>query len=505
MKVLVVDDETMICEWLQFCISQNARCSLVGTAHNGREALEMFQKTDPDLILTDVKMPVMDGLELLHAVRSISSSVKVVMLTAFSDFGIVRQALREGASEYLLKAEMKNDVLQELLDRVANELAAMKQANEPNLADLSQAQSVISGILRKKEELNDDELRVLQQCQIRWRDNGLFALAVWKGSILNHRLSFPTETQARHVAGFDYTERVYMIVGNFPRALSSMEKRRQLNDYAAQVQRMNHCMVGISAITDEMRRIPFMVWQAACALAQGFYEEQQRLYQPIELSQLFGQQEQWEAALQKMRMQLHQVRQLHQYEMLRDFLSCCRAQRVLAVDDVCRLCEDAFDFIEFAAKEHGRGTESIKELRSRMQQCVSAREMQHMLDDVVHQCCSVMPAQGPKSQNIRLAVEYLHQHYAQPVSLEDVAARVYLNADYFSRAFKTETGQTFVNYLTDLRLQRSIHLLEHTALRVQVIAQQVGYYNASYFSTIFKKRYGMSPYEYRRRTAVQLF
>ena len=62
MKVLVVDDEAMICEWLQFCISQNPSCQLTGVAHNGQEALELFHRDEPDLILTDNKMPVMDGL-----------------------------------------------------------------------------------------------------------------------------------------------------------------------------------------------------------------------------------------------------------------------------------------------------------------------------------------------------------------------------------------------------------------------------------------------------------
>lgn len=95
-------------------------------------------------------------------------------------------------------------------------------------------------------------------------------------------------------------------------------------------------------------------------------------------------------------------------------------------------------------------------------------------------------------------MEYINAHYAEQLSLEQVAAQVYLNPDYFSRVFKTETGQTFINYLTDVRLQHSVQLLENTALRVQTIAQQVGYYNASYFSTTFKKKYGVSPYEYRR-------
>ena len=81
-----------------------------------------------------------------------------------------------------------------------------------------------------------------------------------------------------------------------------------------------------------------------------------------------------------------------------------------------------------------------------------------------------------------------------------MAAEVHLNPEYFSRVFKEETGMTFVNFLTDVRLGHSVQMLENTALRVQDVAQAVGYANVSYFSTTFKKKYGMSPYEYRRRS-----
>lgn len=180
MKVLVVDDEAMICEWLQFCISQNSSCQLTGVAHNGQEALELFHRDEPDLILTDIKMPVMDGLEFLHALKALNSRAKVVVMTAFSDFDLVRQALRDGASEYLLKTEMQNDLLQELLNRMAGELQFAKGQDESDAANVSQIQSVISRILRQTRELSDDDLEKLRQCSIRWRNNGLFALAVWK-------------------------------------------------------------------------------------------------------------------------------------------------------------------------------------------------------------------------------------------------------------------------------------------------------------------------------------
>lgn len=503
MKVLIVDDEVMICEWLQFCISQNPSWELAGVAHNGLEALEIVRKSEPDLILTDIKMPVMDGLELLHAVHSLNSQIKVIVLTAFSDFDLVRQALRDGASEYLLKTEMQNEVLQELLDREAKE--RQKAGNEElDIANVSQIHSVISRILRQHRELSEEDLEKLHQCSIRWRDNGLFALAVWKKQILGSGLLFPQGSSARHVAGFDYTDRVYMIVGNFPKTLSSVEKTRKLNEYARQVQQMNHCMVGVSAITDEMRQIPFMAWQAACSLGEGFYDREKRLYEPrYPLAQLLRNEEAWKSIFTRFRVGFHQAKGAARCEQIEEFLHYVSEQRILAVESVCRLCMDAFDLLEYEAKEQGITLEDAENLRIQLAQSVSLEEVSHIMKTVSRKCCPTGVCQQPRSQNIRLAVEYIHTHYAKQLSLEEVAEQVYLNPDYFSRAFKIETGQTFVNYLTDIRLQHSVQLLEDTALRVQTIAEQVGYYNASYFSTTFKKKYGMSPYEYRRKGQQQ--
>ena len=267
-KVLIADDEHMICEWLQFCISQNKECQLVGVAGNGKEALELYHQTEPDLVLTDIKMPVMDGLELLHAIRAAGGTAQVVVLTAFAEFDMARQALREGAAEYLLKTEMQNESLQKLLARIAHERAF--ETSTAELASSAQAHSIIRKILSQEGELGPADLDELHQCGVRWRNNGLFALAVWKQELLSGGLAFPQEGQARHVAGFDYSDRIYVVVGNLPRVLSSTEKARQLTAYAKETQAMNDCMVGVSGLTDQMSQIPALVRQAADSLAQGF-------------------------------------------------------------------------------------------------------------------------------------------------------------------------------------------------------------------------------------------
>ena len=107
MKVLVVDDETMICEWMQFCISQNPACQLVGIAHNGLEALELFEKEEPDLILTDIKMPVMDGLEATRRIRSMERedchTIPIVAMSANAFDDDLKKSVECGMNGHLSK------------------------------------------------------------------------------------------------------------------------------------------------------------------------------------------------------------------------------------------------------------------------------------------------------------------------------------------------------------------------------------------------------------------
>ena len=501
MRVMIVDDEKLICEWLEFCISSNPACTLVGVAHNGKEGLELYRQQEPDLVLTDIKMPVMDGLELLHAIRQQSGTTKVVLLTAFADFEMARNALREGADEYLLKTEMNNEVLQQMLSRMMLFCGAAEGTEGDSLTNTAQAHAIVGKILRQREPLQERDLEELRQCGLRWRDNGLFALAVWKQSLMNGGLHFPKQAPARHVAGFDYSERIYMVVGNLPRALSPTEKDRQLALYARQVQELNGCMVGSSSVTDKMSQIPAMARQAAFSLSGGFYLGEQRLYQPeVPLETLDIRVRTWRERLSAIRVQLYQQTGVTRQQILEEFLQDTARQRIGEVDAVTKFCADCYDLLYAQAMSMGLEAEKPEQVRQRLAASVSMGETVQPVLELAALCARQARPTHTSSKAVRLAMRNIQESYAQPLSLEQVAAEVHLTPEYFSRIFKEEVGVTFVNYLTDVRLRHSVQMLETTALRVQDVAQAVGYSNVSYFSTIFKKKYGMSPYEYRHRS-----
>ena len=106
MKILIADDERLICEWLQFCIKENPEYEIVGVANNGEQALSLYKEFEPELVLSDIKMPVIDGLTLLKEIKKINPSTFVILLTAFSEFDYVREAVRENADDYILKTEI---------------------------------------------------------------------------------------------------------------------------------------------------------------------------------------------------------------------------------------------------------------------------------------------------------------------------------------------------------------------------------------------------------------
>ena len=437
MKILIADDEHMICEWLAFCIAQNHACELVGTANNGREALEMYMETQPDLVLTDIKMPVMDGLALLHAIRNVSAETQVVILTAFSDFDLARQALRDGANEYVLKTELQNQSFQELLQRMSKNSKVRNDGNEDRIYT-AQSYANIRNIMLQQTALTDDQLATLSKCGVRWRNSGLFALALWKQHLALGEICFPQDQAARHVAGFDYTDRIYVVVGNLPRTLSEAEQKKQLAKYAESMLALNNCMVGVSPLTGHLRNIPTVILEAVYALARGFYEEVPALYLPVAaLPEIKKNIAEWETEFKTLRNSLHKIKPEERTLAIEKILRKTTAQNAADIELFTDLAADMLDALYFCATESGSHPCAPDEYKTKLRQSISMRTSARFMVEYAQSCfASCAPQAKPKSKAVSLAVEYLRKNFDKPLSLEQVAELVYLNPEYFSRIFK---------------------------------------------------------------------
>ena len=208
----------------------------------------------------------------------------------------------------------------------------------------------------------------------------------------------------------------------------------------------------------------------------------------------------WRAKISAIRVQLYQLTGAALQQLLEEVLQDTAKQQIGEVEAVTKFCTDCYDLLYAQAAAMSLEAEKPEQLRRRLAASISMAETVQPVLELAARCARQTQPARVSSKAVRLAMRRIQSDYAQPLSLEQVAAEVHLTPEYFSRIFKEEVGVTFVNYLTDVRLRHSVQMLESTAKRVQDVAQAVGYPNVSYFSTIFKKKYGMSPYEYRHRS-----
>lgn len=501
MKILVVDDERMICEWLEYCIQNNPGCELAGCAHNGEQALALFKQTDVDVVFTDIKMPVMGGLELLKKIKELAPKTVVVMLTAFAEFDLAREAIRLGGDDYLIKTEMNNQTFREVLKRLEQRISENGSRNSAEVESTGQQHSIVSDILKGNRVLKEEDIRKLRDCHIRWRDDGLFAVAVWKQELLQG-FTLPENPMIHHMMGFEYDSRTYVMAGNLVRNLSELKKIQLLHDYVASIGAKNQCMVGVSTITDSLSHVTTVVEEAVCGLNCGYYSGKVKAWgTPVRGGEIQETYEQWREYYRRQRRELYELDGHAFYQKLEEVMDKSEEEESILVPELLAFCCDAMEMahVRFGHEDAELMYRMMADLKTEALQSTCFQEIKEKILDFVRNILSYQNVDESKlSKGVAAAMDYVRKHYSEAISLEQVSQEVHLNSEYLSRIFKEEVGCTYSAFLSETRLKKAAYLLSHTSERVQKIAEQVGYPNVSYFSTTFKKRYGINPYEYRR-------
>ena len=484
MRILIVDDERMISEWMQYCIEKHPDCQVVGCAKNGEEALELFRKMTPDVVFTDIKMPVMDGIELLKQVKKESPETVVILLTAFEEFDLAREALRHGCDDYLLKTEMNSAYFQEVLTGLVRQVAESGLQIRPGEQEETEGQKrlIIRNILQSRSVLSEEDVEQLGRCNVHWREGDLFAVAVWRKEMLKS-FEIPMNHAVHHVAGYEYNNEYFVFVGNLIKGMTEFQKYQTIHEYASAIAVRNDCEVGLSSLLDSLKQVPDVVAQAVYGLSIGYYSERkecgyvQARKNRVWESNQSGEQIRRKTVLWKKEFS-HRRRELHDlpsncYEKgVETILRECQVQMAIPITEFIALCCEMMEiaFMRFADEASGFLGALLQE------------EKREVMEAVAYE-----------------AVKYMRKHYSEPISLESVSAEVHLKTDYLSRIFKEETGMNYSAFLAEIRLKKAAYLLNNTSERVQEIGKAVGYPNVSYFSTTFKKRFGLNPYEFRRK------
>lgn len=485
MRILVVDDEALITRYIVQCINgADGEHEVVGTAASGLKALEKIEETHPDVVLTDITMPKMDGLELLRICRERYPGMSVVMLTCHDDFEYARQAMQDHADDYVLKSEINPEFIGRKLEKVAS---LRKKRN----ADQIVGQLKQRNYLRTITDAGDRSVYLLTEHDLRessilLREDALVALSfrntVETVDFVLHSLPAEFENFLLH----PYNERISVLLCNIKEksSLQSLsEKEEYINAYLAALREHLDGFAGRSRVFYRLVRLPMAIDEAVAALEDRFYGAPSR----TGLSRREADQG------------------------LEDL--CSRARARLEEGDLPGACAAVEELLAFAGENHPDSATLIGALaqtlgsaaepemaRDELQKRFEAAKDFPALRALVLECTVKLQRSGHRySAAISKAVRYIGENFGDDLTLGQVADHVFLNREYLSRQFKKEVGVNFSEYLMEYRLREAMRMLRGSDLRIGEVADRVGLSNVSYFTSAFKKQYHMTPSEVRKK------
>ncbi|MDF2935413.1 MAG: two-component system response regulator [Paenibacillaceae bacterium] len=498
-KVLLVEDETFVRRKLRKLVNwEELGYTVCGEAANGQEALEQMKTLRPDLVLADIAMPVMNGLELLEASREAGLDSKFIMLTCMNEFEYARRALELGASGYILKLSMSITGLQEALAKAGAELGRNRMQQELALSrafDRYYAQALRLLQSGESAEAADTAMEAISSLRLsmgapplkqvavvtvfgdetaglaeEWLARSIISPkeCVWKSALFHKGITtllFWSEDQlivdieAVKVLGF----RGLISRPFFPRHLLRrwQDHFREMNAVWYEDTPGIKELMSPSSKEADRARVFIPSW------------EMER-----EIIAAFGQ------------LQVNTVN-----ELLRGYWHTMRERQapVEAVRDAAgRLIN------MFASIVSDTGAVNSGEL---MGSSHSHAELLAMLSRQAGEWSASLARTQVKLTDhpeINRILEYCRQHYSSNISLKGMAAMVRMEEHYLSRLFRQKTEDSLINYVQTLRLEKAKELLAQTSHPVAEIGRSVGFPSENYFAKTFRKRYGQTPSQYRK-------
>lgn len=408
MKVFLVDDEIVIREGIRESFPwDDTPYELVGEAPDGEMALPMIRDTNPDIVITDIKMPFMDGLELCKVLRVQMPWIGIIVLSGYDEFEYARQCIQLGVREYLLKPISSND-LKEALDKIGKQISEERKS-------LEHASSL----------------------RARMGNDGKFLKEKLIGSLFSDEAApEDAENVLKQLAsmGCPVPAPFYIVID------AAFEPTATGQDAVIMLAESNNGMVHPS---------PGRAGTRLLVLGDSLEDTEEKAYSLA--SSL--------------------VQELER--------AGCSEIRI-GIGDI------------------------VEEPEQILQSFKSARHIRHLLVERKDESALILGVREMGDVNeempsvINDAKLYMSQHYTDPnLMLPDVAKAVNMSKSRFSAVFSQYTGQTFTEYLIQLRLNRAKELLKTTSYKNSQIVQETGYNDSHYFSYIFKKNTGMTPSEYR--------
>lgn len=524
-KVLIADDEKLICRLVQALADwETLGMEVVGTAENGLEALELVEKLEPDILITDIRMPACDGLELIQRAKELRPQLEVVIISGYAHFEYAHSAIQYGVGDYLLKP-IKKDELMETLRKTKvrcekhvlteNSISVDYKSSQKDLQYL-RSTLVKDMLLPNPPRLSAERLRDTYHFQMQGDMYQVFLLKI--DCDIRKMVGSPYEIlQAKaeeifgkglsalcpeyHLYFQDYTG--YGILnyeaGQKAEVRKSLRACLNLLDVQKKLYGPAEFSLALGAAVTDCEKLADSLEEAKIVILERLLEGPGRLLEGIPAGSGIEKRnlldgyvkltehaievldvEEASAAVQRLQeavMQMPHASGREIFELVLSaghlFVNRCAADNAVGI----------YQEFEYRCRQCGRIEEIFDQLLVLQETLITeTQELQ----------------KSEAGRPVRIAKQYVMQHFHEPITLEAVCEAVGFSASYFSVLFKKETGEGFAKYLTRVRMDEAKRLLRETNLSVAEICEKVGYSDRKHFTHTFHKTAGLNPAEYRK-------
>lgn len=534
-KLMLVDDEEEVRKSIIKKIDwQSLGFSVVADAENGAEAIEKIDLYEPDVVMTDIKMPYMDGLTLIEKVSKKNPSIKFVIFSGFDDFEYAKEAIRLGVSEYILKpidAEELSSIfinIKKGLDKEKEARNDIERLRKHYIANLPLLRiQFLNNLVKSKLSEKEISLR-LKEYDLDIADaNYYIVLSVdieYEKMTISSELGLQKELIALSIIDFiddklkkDYKACVFnSLIDNKILAIISLDKEENKNillDVLRAICKESIKLLGITIsmglgkVLDNISELAFSYNLSLEALGyKQIIGSGDLIYiedvEPIDFDSLYFEDKDEE----DLSLAIKFGNELKIEEVILRLVKKMRSAKVHMRQKQVYILSMINTVIRIMQKYELESSLLTQEEYNHIDLSEKIKEVDSFVTWINEVCLDIYKQISKNRENtgkkvIEDAKRYILENYMnKELSVELVCKHLHMSTAYFSTFFKKEVGKTCIAYITDLRLEKALDLLNKTDYKTYIIAEMVGYPEQNYFSYVFKKKYGISPNKYKNQT-----
>lgn len=533
-KVLIADDEPKVCRLIEKVVDwKTLGLEIAGVVENGIQALAAIKEQDVDIVITDIRMPGYDGLELIRRAKEINAQIGFVIISGHRQFDYAQKAIRYGVEDYLLKPIDEKELAKILKKMVAGRESSrgeqehkylLERQIEKNSEQLRQ--NFIKTLVNESGGFTGllDLERINAEYQCHFQD-GIYQMLVIKADITcreyrNEAYQLLTR-QVQRIAETELTpgsmelltcvkpEGVYVLL-NIDETYEK-ELRKRLKNIRANICTLRdlfweiQATVGMGCAVNDFSQIQISAADAKRAILNRIF---------LGVNHTIGVQSKTasrlsvrELADSKIRFSLiESIETLNQKSVLNLLHELCikvKNENDMDGQLLLEFCSELVEILIFTLKKMC-ADEQVSGLKEEFQEafymCVTVEDVFNRVKESFAK--GIQSAEKMKELNetrpIRNVKRYIEEHYNEPVKLEDVSSMIGFHPNYFSGMFKEQTGMKFSEYLIHIRMEKAKQFLIQGEMAVAVIAEEIGYNDTKHFYKTFKKYTGLTPREFSR-------